>query len=92
MQARVIAEVLQRVAPDVLLINEFDYDAVGIALRLFDERYLRVAWNGASALRFALRATGEHGRHQSISITTVASPDRTMRSVSVCFRANTDSR
>ena len=54
-QARVIAEVLQRVAPDVLLINEFDYDAAGVALQLFDERYLRVAWNGAAALRFRAR-------------------------------------
>ena len=54
-QARVIAEVLQRVAPDVLLINEFDYDAQGTALRLFDERYLRVSQNGAPALRFRER-------------------------------------
>ncbi|NDD75469.1 MAG: endonuclease/exonuclease/phosphatase family protein [Gammaproteobacteria bacterium] len=54
-QARVIAEVLQRVAPDVLLINEFDYDAAGVALRLFDERYLRAPWNGAPALRFRER-------------------------------------
>lgn len=54
-QARVIAEVVQRVAPDVLLINEFDYDDAGVALHLFDERYLRVSWNGATAVRFRER-------------------------------------
>lgn len=54
-QARVIAEVLQRVAPDVLLINEFDYDARGQALRLFEQLYLHESQNGAAPLRFATR-------------------------------------
>lgn len=49
-QARVIAEVLQRVAPDVVLINEFDYDPRGEALRLFDARYLQKSWHGARPL------------------------------------------
>ena len=54
-QARTIAEVLQRVAPDVLLINEFDYDDRGEALRLFEERYLHKSWHGTRSLRFVAR-------------------------------------
>jgi hypothetical protein len=30
-QAQAVAEVIQRVRPDVLLINEFDFDAEGLA-------------------------------------------------------------
>ena len=56
-QARVIAEVIQRVRPDVLLINEFDYDARGEAARLFQENYLGVSQNGAAPIRFAHRFT-----------------------------------
>ncbi|MEQ8848806.1 endonuclease/exonuclease/phosphatase family protein [Botrimarina sp.] len=39
-QARRIAEVVQRVRPDVLLLNEIDYDPRGEAPRLLAERYL----------------------------------------------------
>ncbi|ADV63438.1 Endonuclease/exonuclease/phosphatase [Isosphaera pallida ATCC 43644] len=46
-QARVIAEVIQRVAPDVILLNEFDYDPDGVALDAFQTRYLAVSQNGA---------------------------------------------
>ena len=42
-QAEVIAEIIQRTRPDVLLINEFDYDADGVALHGFAENYLAVA-------------------------------------------------
>lgn len=41
-QARHIAEVLQRLAPDVLLVNEFDYDETGEAPALFVDRYLAI--------------------------------------------------
>ena len=46
-QAQKVAEIIQRTAPDVLLLNEFDYDEAGEALRLFRENYLEVGWNGA---------------------------------------------
>ena len=39
-QARNIAEIIQRVRPDVLLLNEFDYDADQQALALFQHNYL----------------------------------------------------
>ena len=54
-QARAVAEVIQRVAPDVLLLNEFDYDPVGTALDLFTERYLGVGQNGAPPIRYRFR-------------------------------------
>ncbi len=45
-QAQVIAEIVQRVDPDVLLINEFDYDPTGPSLPdLFVNNYLNVPQN-----------------------------------------------
>jgi 3-phytase len=54
-QARQVAEILQRVRPDVVLLNEFDYDADGDAARLFQENYLAVSQHGQSPLTFADR-------------------------------------
>ena len=45
-QARAVAEVIQRTSPDVLLINEFDYDASGTAASLFQQNYLGISQNG----------------------------------------------
>ncbi len=47
LQAQKVAEIIQRTAPDVLLLSEFDYDEEGEALRLFRENYLERSWNGA---------------------------------------------
>jgi len=52
LQARVIAEIVQRVRPEVLLINEFDYDADGTAAELFQSRYLSVGENGAEPIEY----------------------------------------
>ncbi len=41
--ARSIAAVLQRIRPDLVLLNEFDYDADGRAADLFQRDYLEVA-------------------------------------------------
>jgi hypothetical protein len=49
-QAQAVAEIIQRVAPDVLLINEFDYDPV--ALDLFRTNYLEVSQNGAEPISY----------------------------------------
>jgi hypothetical protein len=46
-QARNVAEVIQRAAPDVLLINEFDFVPGGTAARLFRDNFLEVSQNGA---------------------------------------------
>ena len=47
-QARRVAEIIQRVAPDILLINEFDYDPANptLALTRFHNNYLAVSQNG----------------------------------------------
>ena len=54
-QAAAVAEIIQRVRPDVLLINEFDFDAAGTSLRLFQQNYLSVAHNGASPIDYPYR-------------------------------------
>ena len=54
-QAAAVAEIIQRVSPDVLLINEFDFDPSGTALRLFQDNYLSVPHNGDSAVTYPYR-------------------------------------
>ena len=54
-QAQAVAEVIQRVRPDVLLINEFDFDAEGLAARLFQRNYLSVGHNGALPIDYRYR-------------------------------------
>lgn len=51
-QAKVIAEIIQRNDPDVLLINEFDYVEGGAAAELFRENYLSVGQNGAAPVDY----------------------------------------
>ena len=45
-QIKAVAEILQRIRPDIVLLNEFDYDINGEALRLFLENYLGTGQNG----------------------------------------------
>ena len=54
-QAQVIAEIVQRTRPDVLLINEFDFDAAGEAASMFQSNYLSVGQNGARPIRYRYR-------------------------------------
>ncbi|MBA3295085.1 MAG: endonuclease/exonuclease/phosphatase family protein [Geodermatophilaceae bacterium] len=56
-QAANVAEVIQRTAPDIVLINEFDFDPDGTALRLFQDNYLSVPHNGAPAIDYAYSYT-----------------------------------
>lgn len=49
-QAKAVAEIIQRAAPDVLLVNEFDYDPA--AVDLFRDNYLEVSQNGADPIEF----------------------------------------
>jgi 3-phytase len=49
-QAKNVAEVIQRAGPDVVLVNEFDYDPE--AARLFAENFLAVSQNGAPAQHY----------------------------------------
>jgi endonuclease/exonuclease/phosphatase family metal-dependent hydrolase len=50
-----VAEVIQRVRPDVILLNEVDYDAAGNAIQGFCENYLAVSQNGQEPLEFPHR-------------------------------------
>ncbi|NIJ68683.1 endonuclease/exonuclease/phosphatase family protein [Xanthomonas sp. 60] len=54
--ARKIAAVLQQVRPDIVLLNEFDYDDAHRAADLFQQRYLQVAQpGGGEPLHYAYR-------------------------------------
>jgi len=54
-QARAVAEIVQRVHPDILLLEEFDYDADGESLREFQANYLARPQNGAAPIRYRYR-------------------------------------
>ncbi|MGF1662579.1 MAG: endonuclease/exonuclease/phosphatase family protein [Kineosporiaceae bacterium] len=56
-QASAVAEVIQRLAPDVVLINEFDYDDGHVALRLFQDNYLSRSHNGSTPIEYPYRYT-----------------------------------
>jgi hypothetical protein len=54
-QAQAVAEIIQRTRPDVLLINEFDFDHEGRADDLFQQNYLSVSQNGAAPIEYPYR-------------------------------------
>lgn len=59
-QAKKVAEILQRVRPDVVLINEFDVDPTSnafrvLALNRFHGNYLAVSQNGLAPLNYPYR-------------------------------------
>jgi Endonuclease/Exonuclease/phosphatase family len=56
-QARTVAEIIQRARPEVLLINEFDFDSGSVALRLFQDNYLSVSQNGGAPILYPYRFT-----------------------------------
>jgi hypothetical protein len=58
-QARNVAEIIQRVRPDVLLVNEFDYDPGGRAAALFATNYLGTPQNGAEPIDYPYTFTAE---------------------------------
>ena len=51
-QAQAVAEIIQRTRPDVLLVNEFDFDENGEAADLFRTNYLEVSQNGADPIDY----------------------------------------
>ena len=56
-QPDVIAEIIQRTRPEVLLINEFDFDAGNVALDGFQTNYLSVAHGTAAPIEYPYRYT-----------------------------------
>lgn len=76
-QARHLAEVIQRVHPDVILLNEIDDDPTGEVLNAFCENYLAVPQHSSLApggpakpLEFAhrFRAPTNTGRHSGFDL------------------------
>jgi endonuclease/exonuclease/phosphatase family metal-dependent hydrolase len=51
-QARAVAEIVQRVRPDILLLQEFDYDAAGASLAAFQTNYLGRSQNGQQPIHY----------------------------------------
>jgi 3-phytase len=79
-QAQAVAEIIQRTSPDVLLINEFDYDddddvnvGASKAGRLFQENYLSIGQMGANPIDYRYRMA--FPSNTGIHSTTVDPPD-----------------
>ena len=52
LQAKAVAAIVQEVRPEVLLVNEFDFDANGEAAELFRANYLDVAQGGRAPIDY----------------------------------------
>lgn len=51
-QANAVAEIIQRVRPDVLLINEFDFEPNDALAEAFQQNYLSIGQNGAAPIEY----------------------------------------
>ena len=51
-QAKNVAETIQRADPDVVLVNEFDFEPDGEAAELFRDNYLEKSWNGSTPIDY----------------------------------------
>jgi len=58
-QASHVAAILQRVRPDIVLLNEFDFDAEGVALGGFVANYLAVGQQGEAPVDYPYRYASE---------------------------------
>lgn len=67
-QAKNVAEVVQRVRPDVLLINEYDFQPA--AVDLFRDNFLEVSQNGAAPIEYpyAFIAPSNTGIHSGFDL------------------------
>ena len=52
LRLRQLAEILQRVRPDIVLLNEFDYDPEVDAAALLNQNYLGQSQNGQEPIRY----------------------------------------
>lgn len=69
-QAQQIAEIIQIIEPDIILLNEFDYDAGSTALTRFNNNYLTVSQGGQIAQDYPYRYTAPSntGIHSSFDL------------------------
>lgn len=54
-QAINLASIVQSVRPDILLVNEIDYDTQGMTVDAFGDDYLEIGQNGLSAIKYPYR-------------------------------------
>jgi hypothetical protein len=54
-QARAIAAIIQRVRPDILLLQEFDFDAGGVSIDRFATNYLAQAHEDSAPIEYPYR-------------------------------------
>ena len=50
-----VAEIVQNIAPDVVLLNEFDHNGEDEKLRLFQENFLAIGQNGEDPITYPFR-------------------------------------
>ena len=69
-QPAAVAEIIQRTRPDILLVNEFDYDPGGVSLAAFQANYLGVSQNGAEPIDYPYRyaAPSNTGIHSGFDL------------------------
>ena len=69
-QADAVAEIIQHTRPDVLLINEFDFDAGNVSLDAFQENYLSLPHGSAAAIEYPYRyaAPSNTGIHSGFDL------------------------
>jgi 3-phytase len=63
-QARAVAEIIQRVRPDILLLQEFDYDAKQESIGEFQRNYLSQPQHGAAPIKFTYTFSAESNTGQ----------------------------
>jgi len=51
-QAQAVAEIIQRVRPDILVLQEFDFDPTGEAMTLFQQQYLGRSHQGTRPIEY----------------------------------------
>jgi endonuclease/exonuclease/phosphatase family metal-dependent hydrolase len=56
-QIKRVAEIIQKVRPDILLLNEFDHDEEGEGMKLFQENFLSVGQGGQDSIIYKHRFT-----------------------------------
>ncbi len=77
--AKRVAEVVQIIQPDVLLLNEFDYDAGGTAATRMNDKYFKVSQNGRDPQDYPFRYVGvsNTGLHSGFDLDNSGGIDNT---------------
>ncbi len=84
LQAKRVAEVVQILQPDVLLLNEFDYDPNGTAATRMNDKYFKVSQNGRDPQDYPYRyvAISNTGIHSGFDLDNASGIDSTPGDIS----------